>query len=65
MVRIHLREQRDGPFWQRASLDPDYDGIQIPVFLIGGFLDGYGDTLPRFFEHAVMKGNISQGVRGE
>ena len=47
----YLREQRDGPFWRRASLAPHYERIQIPVFLIGGFLDGYRDTIPRFFEH--------------
>jgi uncharacterized protein len=48
---LYLREQRDGPFWRRASLAPDYGRIQVPVFMIGGFLDGYRDSIPRFFDH--------------
>src|SRR5208282_895877 len=44
---IYLQHQRDGAFWRRASLRPDYSRIQIPVFLIGGFLDGYRDSIPR------------------
>ncbi len=44
---LYLRQQRDGPFWHRASLRPDYSRIRIPVFLIGGFADGYRDSIPR------------------
>ena len=44
---IYLQHQRDGAFWRRASLRSDYSSIQIPVFLIGGFLDGYRDSIPR------------------
>lgn len=43
----YLREQRDGPFWQSHSLLQNYDAIQVPVFLIGGLLDGYRDSVPR------------------
>ncbi len=43
----YLQHQHDGPFWRRASLRPDYSRITIPVFLIGGFLDGYRDSIPR------------------
>lgn len=42
-----LREQRDGPYWRRISLRPRYDAIDIPVFMIGGWLDGYTDSIPR------------------
>jgi predicted acyl esterase len=44
---LYLSHQRDGAFWRRASLRPDYGRINIPVFLIGGFLDGYRDSIPR------------------
>ncbi len=47
---LYLHQQRDGPFWRRASLRPDYARINIPVFLIGGFLDGYRDSIPRMLE---------------
>lgn len=43
----YLQHQRDGAFWQRASLAMDYTRIKVPVFLIGGFLDGYRDSVPR------------------
>jgi uncharacterized protein len=46
-----LRHQRDGPFWRRASLAPDYGRIGIPTFLIGGYYDGYRDSVPRMLQH--------------
>jgi len=48
---IYKQQQRDGPFWDRASLNSRYDSIRIPVFLIGGWYDGYRDSLPRMLEH--------------
>jgi uncharacterized protein len=51
----YLHEQRDGPFWRRASLAPNhYDEYKVPTFLIGGFLDGYRDSIPRFFENVKV-----------
>jgi uncharacterized protein len=48
---LYLHEQRDGPFWRRASVAPDrYGTYTVPSFMIGGFLDGYRDSLARFFE---------------
>jgi len=44
---LYLKHQRDSEFWRRASLSTDYSRIEIPVFLIGGFLDGYRDSVPR------------------
>jgi predicted acyl esterase len=42
-----LRQQRDGPYWRRMSLRPRYEAIHIPTMLIGGWLDGYTDSIPR------------------
>jgi uncharacterized protein len=48
---LYLRQQRDGPFWRRASVAPDhYSDYTVPSFMIGGFLDGYRDSVVRFFE---------------
>lgn len=48
---LYLRQQRDGPFWWRASVAPDrYGEYTVPSFMVGGFLDGYRDSLARFFE---------------
>ena len=42
-----LDRQQDGPYWRRASLRPDYGRLTIPAFLIGGWYDGYRDSVPR------------------
>jgi predicted acyl esterase len=44
----YLRHQHDDGFW-RAPLHP-IDQLQIPTFLIGGFQDGYRDSIPRMLE---------------
>jgi hypothetical protein len=46
-----LRHQRDGPFWRRGSLAPGYGRLEVPALLVGGFLDGYRDSVPRMLEH--------------
>lgn len=48
---LWLHHQRDGPFWKRASLIARYEAINIPVFVIAGWLDGYRDSVPRMLEH--------------
>jgi putative CocE/NonD family hydrolase len=50
---LYLHHQRDSEFWRRASVAPNrYDEYTVPSFMIGGFLDGYRDSIPRFFEHS-------------
>jgi predicted acyl esterase len=41
---LYLKHQRDGKFW-RSPVRP-YSEIKIPSFLIGGFQDGYRDSIP-------------------
>ncbi len=48
---IYKHHQINGPFWSRASLCRDYSLIKIPVFMIGGWYDGYRDSIPRMLEH--------------
>jgi len=57
---IYKRQQHDGPFWNRASLDSDYSSINIPTFVIGGWYDGYRDSVPRMLEKldAPVKGIV-------
>jgi uncharacterized protein len=47
----YKRQQRDGPFWKRTALKERYDAIRIPTFVIGGWYDGYRDSVPRMLEH--------------
>ena len=46
-----LRHQRDDGFWRRASLRPNYDRLHVPALLIGGWYDGYRDSVPRMLQH--------------
>jgi predicted acyl esterase len=48
---IYKQQQRDGPFWDRASLNERYDSIKVPTFVIGGWYDGYRDSVPRMLQH--------------
>lgn len=48
---IYKRQQRDGPFWDRTSPNAHYDAIRVPTFVIGGWYDGYRDSVPRMLEH--------------
>jgi len=43
--------QRDGPFWDRASAKGRYQDIRIPSLHIGGWYDGYRDSIPRMLEN--------------
>jgi putative CocE/NonD family hydrolase len=47
----YKRQQRDGPFWDRTALKTRYESIRIPTFVIGGWYDGYRDSVPRMLEH--------------
>jgi hypothetical protein len=49
-MMTYKHQQRDGPFWDRASVRDKYDRIRVPSFLIGGWYDGYRDNLPRMLE---------------
>jgi putative CocE/NonD family hydrolase len=44
----YLKHQRDDAFW-RAPLHP-IEQLQVPTFLIGGYQDGYRDSIPRMLE---------------
>jgi len=47
----YKRRQRDGPFWDRTALKTRYESIRVPTFVIGGWYDGYRDSVPRMLEH--------------
>ncbi len=50
-MMTYKRHQRDGPFWDRTTLKARYDSLRIPSFHIGGWYDGYRDSIPRILEH--------------
>ncbi len=50
-VYTYMRNQRDSAFWDRASTLDKYDQIKIPGYHIGGWYDGYRNSLPRMLEN--------------
>jgi putative CocE/NonD family hydrolase len=50
-VFTYMRHQRDGVFWDRASSLDKYDRIKAAGFHIGGWYDGYRNSLPRMLEN--------------
>jgi uncharacterized protein len=45
-ARWMMHPTRDA-YWKHGSINEDYDAIQCPVFAVGGWLDGYSNTVPR------------------
>ncbi|HEX4897927.1 MAG TPA: CocE/NonD family hydrolase [Candidatus Limnocylindrales bacterium] len=45
-----LRHQRDGPYWRRGSLAPDYARIEAAILMFGGWMDSYVDPVFRMLE---------------
>ena len=50
-VYTYMRQQRDGVFWDRASARGQYGKIRVPGYHIGGWYDGYRNSLPRMLEN--------------
>jgi hypothetical protein len=48
---IWLRHQRRDEYWQHGSVCEDYAAIRCPVLAVGGWADGYTNTVFRLLEH--------------
>jgi uncharacterized protein len=48
---VWMRHPWRDAFWQRGSVCEDYDRIQVPVYAIGGWADGYSNAIPRLMQH--------------
>lgn len=46
-VEAWLSHQRRDGYWQQGSVCEDYAAIDIPVYAIGGWSDGYTNAVPR------------------
>ena len=56
-----LRNQVDGPYWRHGSVGDIVERIQCPVFLIGGWADGYRNTNLRLFEKLTVPKRVLIG----
>ena len=45
----YLKHQHDDAFWRAPIVHP-IEQLTVPAFLIGGFQDGYRDSIPRMLE---------------
>ncbi|WP_278314561.1 CocE/NonD family hydrolase [Lolliginicoccus levis] len=46
-----LRHQHRDDYWKRVAINEDYGMIQCPVFAVGGWADGYTNSIFRLLEH--------------
>ncbi|WP_096187670.1 CocE/NonD family hydrolase [Evansella halocellulosilytica] len=60
-VEKWLQHQRRDDYWKHGSICENYDDIQIPVFAVSGWQDGYTDSVFRLLEHLP---NESKGLIG-
>ncbi|MFC1522549.1 CocE/NonD family hydrolase [Elusimicrobiota bacterium] len=58
-ILSYLKNQKDGDFWRKGSVRWNKSAIKIPVYLIGGLLDGYRDCVLR------MKESLKVPVKAE
>lgn len=49
-----LAHQTNDPYWRSASVVGQYEKIACPVFLIGGWRDGYSNPPLRIFQHLAV-----------
>ncbi|WP_291320680.1 CocE/NonD family hydrolase [Desulfonatronospira sp.] len=57
-LRKWLKHQKKDSFWKHASICEDYSAIQVPVFAVSGWADGYSNPVFRLIEH------LSSPVKG-
>lgn len=50
MEEWHRRQRRDD-FWKHASICENYADVQCPVYLVGGWLDPYSNSIFRMMEN--------------
>lgn len=46
-----VSHQRDDEYWHSGDVSRDYGRIQCPVYLVGGLLDAYTNSIPRLLQH--------------
>jgi putative CocE/NonD family hydrolase len=51
LVANWLKHQRRDAFWKHASICEDWSAITCPVYLVGGWADGYSNAIPRMLAH--------------
>src|SRR2546426_882487 len=50
-VEAWLTHQRRDGYWKQGSVCENYSAIRCPVYMVGGWADGYRNSILRFLEH--------------
>ncbi|HTB46381.1 MAG TPA: CocE/NonD family hydrolase [Acetobacteraceae bacterium] len=53
-LELWTRHQWRDDYWKHGSICEDYAAIQCPVFAVGGWTDGYTNTIPRLLQHLAV-----------
>jgi hypothetical protein len=56
-----MAHQTDGPYWRPGSIRGRYEDIECPVFMIGGWRDGYPNPPLRCFAHMQVPKRLLMG----
>ena len=48
---LWMRHPWRDDYWKHGSICEDYDAIEIPVYAIGGWADGYSNAIPRLLRN--------------
>jgi putative CocE/NonD family hydrolase len=49
-IEAWLSHQRRDGYWRQGSVCEDFDAIRCPVYMVGGWADGYRNAILRFLE---------------
>jgi putative CocE/NonD family hydrolase len=59
-----LTHQRRDDFWKQGSICEDYGAVTCPVYMIGGWADGYTNAIPRTLAGLSGAGTPCKGLIG-
>jgi len=54
-IEAWLSHQRRDAYWQHGSVCEDYAAINIPVYVVGGWADGYTNAVPRLLAGLICR----------
>jgi putative CocE/NonD family hydrolase len=60
-VDTWVSHQRRDDYWKQGSVCEDYGALRCPVFMVGGWADGYSNAILRFLENHP---GVCQGLIG-
>ncbi|MEA2197069.1 MAG: uncharacterized protein QOJ25_1120, partial [Solirubrobacteraceae bacterium] len=59
-----LRHQRRDAFWKQGSICEDFAAVTCPIYMVGGWADGYTNAIPRVLEGLTAVGTPCKGLIG-